>query len=95
VDSEAVQETETAGMMADTTKVQEEETVVVAVAEEETSDRTAAQERCTRQPAQTADRRQKYHLSQQRTDLFTAGNASRSTDLRDIKILIRNKDPGR
>jgi hypothetical protein len=90
--SEAVQETEMAEViMEDSEKVAQEaaETAVaIVVAEEETSDRTTAQENCTRQPAQTVDRRQKSHSSQQKTDLFTAENASRSTDQRDTKIFI-------
>jgi hypothetical protein len=82
--------------MADTEEVQAaEETVAMVAAEEETSDRTAAQEKCTRQPALTVDRKQKSHSSQQKTDQFTAGNASRSTDQRDTKTFIKYQNKGR
>jgi len=44
------------------------------------------QERCTRQLAQTANRKQKYLLPQLQTDLYIAGTATRSTDQQDIRV---------
>jgi hypothetical protein len=71
--------------MVDSEAVQETE--IVAVEEEVTSGQ-AVQEKCTKQHALTVDRRQKFHSSQQKTDQFTAENASRNTDQRDTEIII-------
>jgi len=47
----------------------------------------AVQEKCTRQSAQTAIRKQRYHSSHPVTGLYTAGNATRTTDLqKDINL---------
>lgn len=56
----------------------------VSAAEEEVSDQ-AVQERCTKQLAQTAARKPKYHSYHLATDLFTAENATRNINQKDIK----------
>lgn len=73
----AVQEAEA----ADTDPVE----VAVQEAEAVASDQ-AVQGKCTKQPALTADRKPKCHSCHPVTDLYTAGNATRSTDhQRDTK----------
>ncbi len=52
---------------------------VVQEAEAADSD-LAARERCIKQPVLTADRKLKCHSCHPVTDLYTAGNATRSTD---------------
>ena len=45
----------------------------------------ADQEKCIKQLVQIANRKLKYPLCHQAIDLFIAGNATRSTNQRDIK----------
>ena len=53
----------------------------VAVQEAEAVDSgQAVPERCIKQPVLTADRKLKCHSCHPVTDLYTAGNATRSTD---------------
>lgn len=63
----------------------EAETVEAAVAA--VSDQ-AVQEKCTKQHALTANRKPKYLSSHPATDLYTAGNASRSTDQQDTSYTL-------
>jgi len=47
----------------------------------------AVQEKCTKRSAQTATRKQRYHSFHPATGLYTAGNATRTTDLqKDINL---------
>jgi hypothetical protein len=47
----------------------------------------AVQERCTRQPVQTAVRKLKYLSSHPVTDRYIAGNATRNINQRDIELI--------
>jgi hypothetical protein len=62
--------------------------VVVAVAEaaEAVVSDQQVQERCTKQPAPTVNRKPKYLSYQPATGLYTAENATRSTDQPDIRV---------
>jgi hypothetical protein len=91
VASEAVQEKGTTETMADTEVAAEAEADPVeaaAVAAEVEVSGQADPERCTRQPAQTAARKRKCLLYLQATGPYTAESASRSTDLRDIRLVV-------
>jgi hypothetical protein len=48
---------------------------------------SADQERCTRQPVLTASRKPRYLSSLQATDLYTAGNATRTIDRRYTEVI--------
>jgi hypothetical protein len=61
---------------------------VVEAAEAVVSDQQV-QERCTKQLALTANRKPKYLSYQPATGLYTAGNATRSTDQPDIRVIFR------
>ncbi len=63
-----------------------EEAVSAAVAAE-VSD-PAGQEKCTKQLVQIANRKQKYPLYRLATDPYIAGNATQSTNQRDIKLFF-------
>jgi hypothetical protein len=45
------------------------------------------QERCTKQLAPTANRKPRYLSYQPATGLYTAENATRSTDQQDIRVI--------
>ena len=47
----------------------------------------AVQEKCTRQPVQTAVRKLKYLSSHPETDLYIAGIATRNINHRDIELI--------
>lgn len=64
------------------TEAETVEAAAVAVSDQ------AAQEKCTKQHAQTANRRLKYLSSHPATDLYIAGNASRSTDQQDTSYTL-------
>lgn len=62
----------------------------VSVAEEAAAEAVsdqAVREICIKQPAQTAAKRQKYLSFLPVTDLYTAGNATRNINQKDIKII--------
>ena len=94
---EAVQERGTTGKTEASEAAEEMEAAhVAAVTEVETSGQVV-QERCIKQHVQTVVRKQKYLLYPLKADLFTAGNASRITDLlKDIRrkglIIKREKN---
>lgn len=58
----------------------EEAAEEAASAAEEAADSAAAQERCTRQSAQNADRNAKCLSSLQKENLYFAGNATRKEE---------------
>lgn len=59
---------------------------VAASAVAETTSDPAVRERCTKQSAQTAAMKLKCRLYHQATDLFTAENATRIINLKDIRV---------
>ena len=59
-----------------------------AVAAAEVS--AADQEKCTKQHAQTANRKQRYPSYHPVTDLYIAGNVTQSTNQRDIEQFYYN-----
>jgi hypothetical protein len=63
----------------------EAETVEAAVA---ALDQTTVQGKCTRQYALTANRKLKFLSSHPVTDLYIAGNVSRTTDLKDTNYFV-------
>ena len=50
----------------------------------------ADQEKCTKQLVQIVTKKQRYLLYHQATDPFIAGNATRNTNQRDIKLFFFN-----
>ena len=62
-----------------------EEAVSAAAEAAAAEDSAADQEKCIRQLVQIANRKQRYLSYHQATDPFIAGNATLSTNQRDIK----------
>jgi len=63
-----------------------EEAVSAAAEAVAAEDSAADQEKCTKQHAQIANRKQKYLLYHLATDLYIAENATQSTNQQDIKL---------